>query len=156
MLGNTLRLNFCYLKIIDILHARYHPKIIRHILKNKQKNKCVCFYQNIRLVIMKMEMEMKNRSHRYDINRHRSSHECKYSKYKKCLSVIMMIMWHTLRNSKATFEAQFIKKLSNTDAELKKSVAYKKKCVPFFWAGLSSLVSTTFILPLICYPNILK
>ena len=42
MLGNTLRLNFCYLKIIHILHSRYRPKIIGHILKNKQKNKCVC------------------------------------------------------------------------------------------------------------------
>ena len=30
-----------------------------------------------------------------------------------------------------TFEAQFIKKLSNTEAELKKSVAYEKKtCIP--------------------------
>ena len=36
-----------------------------------------------------MDMEMKNRSHRYDI-RPRSSHERKYSKYKECLSVIML------------------------------------------------------------------
>ena len=28
----------------------------------------------------------------------------------------------------STFEAQFIKKLSNTEVELKKSVAYKKGC----------------------------
>ena len=33
---------------------------------------------------------------------------------------------------KATFEAQFIEKLSNTEAELKKSVAYKKKRVAYF------------------------
>ena len=25
-----LRLNFCYLKIIQFLHPRYHPKIIEH------------------------------------------------------------------------------------------------------------------------------
>ena len=31
----------------------------------------------------------------------------------------------------ATFEVQFIKKLSNTEAELKKSVAYKKKVQQF-------------------------
>ena len=37
MLSNTLRLNFCYLKIIHILHARYHRKIIEDILKNVQK-----------------------------------------------------------------------------------------------------------------------
>ena len=33
---------------------------------------------------------------------------------------------------KATFEAQFIEKLRNTEAELKKSVAYKKKRVVYF------------------------
>ena len=39
MLTNTPRLTFCYLKIIHILHPRYHPKIIGHILTNKQKEK---------------------------------------------------------------------------------------------------------------------
>ena len=62
MLSNTLRLNFCYLKIIHILH----PKIIGNILKNKQ-NKCVCIHEIIRQIIMKMKMKMKNTSHRYDI-----------------------------------------------------------------------------------------
>ena len=38
MQRNSLRLNFCYLKIIHILHRRYHPKIIGHFLKTKQKN----------------------------------------------------------------------------------------------------------------------
>ena len=28
MLSNILKLNFCYLKIIHILHTRYYPKII--------------------------------------------------------------------------------------------------------------------------------
>ena len=28
-------------EVIHILHPRYHAKIIRYILKNKQKNKCV-------------------------------------------------------------------------------------------------------------------
>ena len=35
--------NFCYLKIIDILRQGYNPKIIGHILKNKQK-KQVSFF----------------------------------------------------------------------------------------------------------------
>ena len=39
MLTKTQRLNFSYLKIIRIFHPPYHPKIIGHILKNKQKNK---------------------------------------------------------------------------------------------------------------------
>ena len=32
---------------------------------------------------------MKNRSHKYDMNRSRSRHGHKYSEYKKCLSVMM-------------------------------------------------------------------
>ena len=36
-------------------------------------------------------MKMKNRSHRYDINRPRSRHGYRYSKYKKCLSMMMLI-----------------------------------------------------------------
>ena len=35
--SNTLRLIFRYLKIIRLLHPRYHPKIIGDILKNVQK-----------------------------------------------------------------------------------------------------------------------
>ena len=80
MLSNTLRLNFCYLKYIHILHPRYHPKIIVHILKNKEKNKCVCIHEIIRWIIMKMKTKMKNTSNRYDINRPR--HGYKYSKQK--------------------------------------------------------------------------
>ena len=36
-LGNTLRLNFGYLKMIGFLHLRDHPKIIGDVLKNVQK-----------------------------------------------------------------------------------------------------------------------
>ena len=31
----------CYFKIIHVFHQRYHAKIIEHIIKDKQKNKCV-------------------------------------------------------------------------------------------------------------------
>ena len=41
-----LRLNFCYVKIIHILHPSYHTKTKINILKNKQKNKCVCIHTN--------------------------------------------------------------------------------------------------------------
>ena len=37
-----------------------------------------------------MKMEMKKRSHKYDINRPRSRHEHKYSEYKKCISMMML------------------------------------------------------------------
>ena len=62
---------------------------IRHILKNKQKNKCVCIHEIVRLIILKMKM--KNRSHRYNINRCRSIHWHKYSVCKKCLTMMMLI-----------------------------------------------------------------
>ena len=98
MLNNTLRLNFCYLKIIHILHPSYHSKIIKYIAKNKKKNKYVCFHQIIWLIIMKMkngnenQIDTKNpRSHRYSMNRPRSVHEHKYSKYKKHLSIMTLL-----------------------------------------------------------------
>ena len=68
-----------------------------------------------------MKMKMKNRSHRYDINRARPRHGHKYSKYK------VPQQDDAYSNNQATFEVQFRKKLSNTETGLKKSVAYKKK-----------------------------
>ena len=80
MLIKTLRLNFWHFKIIRILHSRYQPRI-EHTLQNKQKNKCICTHEIIRLIKMKMKMKMKKRSHRYNINRPKSRHEHKYGKY---------------------------------------------------------------------------
>ena len=40
---------------------------------------------------MKIKVKMKKRSHRYDINRPRSRHGHRYSKYKKCLGMMMLI-----------------------------------------------------------------
>ena len=62
MLSNTLRLNFCYLKIIHILHPRYHQKII-------SKRTCMSVFMRCT-----SNEKMKNRSYRYDINRHKSRH----------------------------------------------------------------------------------
>ena len=39
---------------------------------------------------MKMKMKMKNRSHRYDVNRPNARHDQKYSNYKKCLNMMML------------------------------------------------------------------
>ena len=59
--GNkTLRLNFCYFKIIYIVHPRYHRKIKGRTLKNKQQ-KQACLHEIIQLIIMKMETKKKNR-----------------------------------------------------------------------------------------------
>ena len=55
------------------------------------KNKPVFLHEAARLIRMKMKVRMENRSSRYDINRPRSRHWYKYSKYKKRLSIIMLI-----------------------------------------------------------------
>ena len=91
MLSNTLRLNFSCMEIIHILHPDYHPKMIGNLLKNKQKAKGVFTHEITQLIIMKIKMKTKNRSHRYNINRPRSRHWHKCSKYKKCLSIMMLI-----------------------------------------------------------------
>ena len=40
---------------------------------------------------MKVRLKMKNRSHRYDINRPRPGDTHKYTKYKMCLSTMTVI-----------------------------------------------------------------
>ena len=42
------------------------------------------------LIIMKMNMNMKKRSHKQEINRPKPRHGHKYNRY-KCLSIIMLI-----------------------------------------------------------------
>ena len=79
-------MNFYYFKIIHILHQRCHRKVIGHILKNKQKYNCLCIHEIMRLIIMKIEMKMKNRLHKYDINRPKP----RYIKYKKCLNMMLI------------------------------------------------------------------
>ena len=51
----------------------------------------VCFNDIVLLMTMKMRLTMKNRSHRYDINRPRPRHGDKYGKYKMCFSIMIMI-----------------------------------------------------------------
>ena len=102
MLSNNLSLNFCYLKIIQILHPHNHPKIIRYILKNKQKNRCLCIHK----VIIKMKIKMKNRSYRYDINRPRSRHEHKHTEYKK-VSQHLSNIWSSIHGGKWTVSIKY-------------------------------------------------
>ena len=66
------------------------------------------------------------RSYRYDVNRPMPGHGHKYTKYKRSLSIMMVTC---IKQQLTTFEAQLMKKLSNIEAELKKSVTYKKKRV---------------------------
>ena len=92
-------------------------------MKYTKKNKRVFIHEITQLIIMKMKMKMKNRSHRYgkiDLGLDMKTNIVN----KKSVSVWLCV----LSNTQATFEAQFMQKLSNTEAELKKSVAYNKPC----------------------------
>ena len=110
MWSNTLRLN--YLKIFTFfIHVIIQKKGI--LWKISKRTSAPVF---IRLIMMKIKMNMKNRSHRYDRNRPRPRHGHKCSKY-KCF--IMMIL-NYISNTWATFEAHFMKKLSNTEAKMRK------------------------------------
>ena len=73
---------------------------------------------------MKAMLKIKNRSQRYDMNRPRSRHGHKYTKHKVCLSILMVIC---IKKHLSIILSSIQEKLSNTEAELKKSVAYEKK-----------------------------
>ena len=57
------------------------------ILKNVQKTKCL--NKVTWLMTMKLWLKIKNRSHRYDINRPKHGH--KYTKYQMFLNIMMLI-----------------------------------------------------------------
>ena len=58
---------------------------------SKQKNKCVCIHEIMRLTIIRMKMKMKNKSHRYGINRLSFKHGQKSSTYTNCRVMMMLI-----------------------------------------------------------------
>ena len=68
--------------------------------------------------MMKMRLKIKNRLFGYDINKPRPKHGHKYTKYNICHNTLMLI--YILSNILATIKARFMKKSSNTEAELKK------------------------------------
>ena len=74
------------MKTICFVYQRYHPKIIENILKNVKKQ--VRLFKRDYMI---NDKEMKNRSHRQNINRPRRRHGHKYTKYKLYLSVMMVI-----------------------------------------------------------------
>ena len=60
-----LEVQLLLFEIIHIFHSCYHLKTMGHMLKNKQKSKCGCIHEIIRLVIMKIKVKLKNKSHIY-------------------------------------------------------------------------------------------
>ena len=77
------------MKIIRFLYLHYHLQIEGHIPENVQKKKYVSFHETARLIVLKIKIKMTNKLHGYDINRRRSRHGHKYTKYKNCLSMII-------------------------------------------------------------------
>ena len=63
---------------------------------------------------------MKNRSHRYNINRTTPRHGQKYTKYRMCLSMVMVMC------NKQHLSNIWSKIHGKVKTELKKSAAYKK------------------------------
>ena len=51
---------------------------------------------------MKMMLKMKNRSQRQDVNTFRPRHGHKYTKYKMCLSIMMIIYKQQLSNIRSS------------------------------------------------------
>ena len=98
-------------KIIHILNWGYLPKIIRNVLKSKKKSK--------------MKVRMKNRSNRYDIDTPRSRYGHKYNTYKKCLTIMMMLI--CIKQHLSNIWSSIYEKLTNTKAELKKKSCLQKK-----------------------------
>ena len=78
-------------KVIGILHPRYLLTITEHILKNKQKNKHVYIHGIMELIKIKMKTKMKLDSRKYGISRLRRRHGHRYSKYRKHLSMMMLL-----------------------------------------------------------------
>ena len=121
-LSNIPRLKICDWKTIRFLRPRYHLKSAADIWKSVQKIKYVCFNEILWLTIWKINLKNKYRSHRYDINKPRYRHEHKYTKWKMCLGM-MIIVCVMLQLSN----------IGNSNNEkikwAKKSVAYIKNCV---------------------------
>ena len=92
--------------------------------KKQAKNNCVRIHEIMRVIIMKIKMKMKNRSYIY--NMHRSTRSRHGHKFSKCKRLSVWWCLYVPSNTLATFEAQFMKNLSNTEDELKESAAYKK------------------------------
>ena len=117
-ISNILAWTFAIWKLLTVfIYARMRT----HAFSNKLKNKCVCIHEIIWVIMMKMKM--KNGSHRY-INRPRSRHGHKIVNIKS-LSVMMLLC---IKQHLSNIRSSVHKKLSNTEAEIKTGVAYKKAC----------------------------
>ena len=85
--------------------------------KKYAKNKCACFNENIWLILMKMRVKLKNRSHRYNMKKINPRHGYGNNKYKIRLSMIMVMC---NKQHLSNIWSLIHEKFTNTGAELKK------------------------------------
>ena len=97
------------------------------------KNKCFCFNEVVWLWQWKWGWNWKKRPHRYNIERPRPRHGHKYTKYKMCLGIKMVIC---IKQHLSNIWSWIHKKLRNTDAGLKKKALLIKKSVYYVYCQL--------------------
>ena len=96
-------------------NRRYSKKCI--------KNKYICLNEVIWLITVKMRLEMKNRSNRCGINRPRPRYGHEYTTYIMRFSKMKVIC---IKQPWSNIWSSIHEKLSNTEGESKKSIAYEK------------------------------
>ena len=72
---------------------------------------------------MKVRLRIKNKSHRYDINKPGPKHGYKYTKYKMCFSIMMVIC---IKQHLSNIWSSIYEKVKQHWSWVEKSVAYKK------------------------------
>ena len=97
----------------------------RRYSKKCAKKKYVYFNEVIWLMAMQIRLNMKNRSSRYDINRSRCRHGHKYTKYKICLDIMMVIC---IKQHLSNIWSLIHEKVQQHWDWFLKNVAYKKAC----------------------------
>ena len=90
--------------------------------KKCTKNRYVCLNEVIWLMAMKTRLKMKNRLHRYNINRPRPKHGHKCTKYKMYRGIMMVIC---IKQHLSNIWSSIYEKVKQHWGSVKKSVAYK-------------------------------
>ena len=83
-----------------------------------------------------MKIKIKNTSHRYDINRPRLRHGHKGRRYKKRLSMMMLIC---IKQHISNIWSSIYQKVKQHWGWVKKSVANKKECISFLFLSYNTL-----------------
>ena len=114
------------------------------------KNNCICFDNVMWLMTMKMRLKIKSKSQRYDINWPKPRHGHKYTKYKACLSMMVVFSKQHLSNIWSWIH----EKVKQHWGWVEKSLAYTKKrarCCGFkFCCSHLSKIIFTYTFCLFC------